>query len=51
MTNLPNPTLIEISAWQREYYGLRNPAMTKDEYINKRKQDWYRYQYHKQFNK
>jgi hypothetical protein len=51
MTGLPKPTIIELSQWQKEYYTLRSPAMTKDEYINKRKRDWYRYQYHKQFNK
>ena len=51
MSELPKPTIIELSQWQKEYYSLRSPAMTKDEYINKRKRDWYRYQYNKQFNK
>jgi hypothetical protein len=51
MTDLPKPTIIELSQWQKEFYTLRNPAMTKEEYIAKRTKDWYRYQYHKQFNK
>lgn len=51
MSNLPKPTFIETSKWELEYYTIRSPAMTKTEYIAKRTKDWYRYQYHKQFNK
>ncbi len=51
MTNLPKPTVIEISQWQKEYYSLRSPSMTKDEYMKQRTKDWYRYQYYQQFNK
>jgi hypothetical protein len=51
MTNLPKPTVIQLSQWEFDYYKLRSPAMTKQEFIKKCEKDWYRYQYHKQFNK
>ena len=41
------PTLIDISRWEKEYYSLRMPAMTKDEFIKRKKNEWYREQYHK----
>jgi hypothetical protein len=41
------PTLIEISAWQKEFYSIRMPTMTKEQFINKKKQQWYREQYYK----
>ena len=50
MTQLPKPTVIQISQWELEYYSMRTP-LTKDEYIKQRTKDWYRYQYYKQFNK
>jgi hypothetical protein len=46
MTDLPKPTVIEISQWQKEWYSKRSPSMTKEEYINQRKKDWYRYHYY-----
>lgn len=46
MTDLPKPGIIEISAWEKEYYSIRIPTMTKQEYINQRKRDWYRYQWY-----
>ena len=51
MNALPKPTIIELSQWQKEYYSLRSPSMTKDDYIKQRTKDWYRYQYYKQLNK
>jgi hypothetical protein len=44
---MSKPTLIEISAWQKEFYSIRMPTMTKEQFINKKKQQWYREQYHK----
>jgi hypothetical protein len=41
------PSIIEISQWQKEYYSIRMPTMTKDEFINRKKRDWYRQQYYK----
>lgn len=46
MSDLPKPSVIQISAWQKEWYSIRMPTMTKEEYINKRKSDWYRFHYY-----
>jgi hypothetical protein len=41
------PTLIEVSKWEKEYYSIRMPSMTKEQFINKKKSQWYREQYYK----
>ena len=46
MTDLPKPSIIQISQWELEYYRIRMPGMTKEKYINKRKRDWYRFHYY-----
>lgn len=44
--SLPKPTVIQISQWELEYYSMRMPTMTKEEYIKQRTKDWYRYQWY-----
>lgn len=51
MSNLPKPSVIQLSQWELEYYSIRSPTMDKETYIKQRTKDWYRYQYYKQFNK
>jgi hypothetical protein len=51
MSELPKPTIMETSKWELDYYKLRSPTMTKDEFLKGKLKNWYRYQYHKQFNK
>jgi hypothetical protein len=46
MTDLPKPSVIQISAWQKEWYSLRSPTMTKEEFLKGKLKDWYRYQWH-----
>jgi hypothetical protein len=45
MSDLPKPTVIELSKWELEYYTIKQPTMTKIEYLKKRCADWYKYQY------
>jgi hypothetical protein len=49
---MPKPSIIEISAWEKDWYSIRMPTMTKEQFINKKKQNWYRQQYlQQQMNK
>ena len=45
--SLPKPTVIQLSQWQKEWYSLRSPTITKDEFLKGKLKDWYRYQWHK----
>jgi hypothetical protein len=45
-TTMKKPSLIEISKWEKEWYSIRMPTITKQEFINKKKQNWYRQQYY-----
>lgn len=47
MTDLPKPGIIEISAWQKEWYSIRTPAITKEEFMKEKHKQWYRYQWYK----
>jgi len=46
MTDLPKPSIIEISKWELEYYSKRMPKMTKEEYIKLKLRNWYRFHYY-----
>lgn len=46
MSELPKPTVIETSKWELEYYRIRMPTMTKEEYIKSRLKAWYRFHYY-----
>ncbi len=51
MTDLPKPTFIELSKWQKQWYSIRNPQVTKDEFMKYKHKEWYRYQWHLRNNK
>lgn len=44
---MKKPTIIEKSKWEKEYYSIRNPDFTKEQYLKKKASEWYREQYYK----
>jgi|688.fasta_scaffold239346_1 hypothetical protein len=51
MSDLPKPSVIQISAWQKQWYSIRMPTMSKDEFLKGKLKDWYRHQWHLRNNK
>ena len=51
MTDYKKPTIIEMSKWQKEYYSIRMPTETKEDFIKKKLKEWYRNQWYLKNNK
>jgi hypothetical protein len=51
MSDLPKPSILELSKWELDYYSIRMPTVSKKEFIAARTRQWYRHQWHLRNNK